>query len=113
MGLLDGILGNLAGAAGGAAASGIDIGSIAGQLGLSEDQVRAATAALGQAHAAPGDTISTASAATGLSTENLQAIVAQLGGENALAQIANLVDRDGDGNPLDDLAGFAGKLFGR
>lgn len=104
MGLLDGILGNLGGAG--------NLGAIAGQLGLSEEQVQAATAALGQAHAAPGDTVETAAAATGLSVDTLQQLVQQLGGENALGQISSMIDRDGDGNPLDDLAGLAGRLFG-
>lgn len=32
---------------------------------------------------------------------------------SSLGGLGNLLDLDGDGNPLDDIAGLAGKLFGR
>ncbi len=31
----------------------------------------------------------------------------------ALAGVAGMLDRDGDGNPLDDIAGMASSLFGK
>ncbi|MEQ1688014.1 MAG: hypothetical protein ABL874_05530, partial [Sphingopyxis sp.] len=65
-----------------------------------------------QAHAEPGDTVTGAAAATGLSADTLTNLVGQIGGENALGNISGMIDRDGDGNPLNDLAGIAGKLFG-
>lgn len=105
MGLLDGLLGQLAGSD--------QVAGMAAKFGLSEDQVQSAVAALGQAHDQPGDTVETAAASTGLPTEALQGILGHIGGEDALGKISSLVDRDGDGNPLNDLAGFAGKLFGR
>lgn len=105
MSLFDSILGQLGGAQ--------NLGAIASQLGLSEEQVRQAMAALGTAHPQPGDTVASAAAATGLSPEMLNQLLARIGGEGALAQVSQLIDRDGDGNPLDDIAGLAGKLFGR
>jgi hypothetical protein len=105
MGLLDGILGQL---------GGVDqIGKLAGQFGISEEQVQTAMAALGQAHAEPGDTVASAAAATGLSADTLQGLLGQIGGEGALDKISGMIDRDGDGNPVNDIMGMAGKLFGR
>lgn len=104
MGLLDGLLGQLGGAN--------QIGQIAGQFGISEEQVQAAVAALGKAHPEPGDTVASAAQTTGLSADTLQGILGQIGGEDALGQISQLIDRDGDGNPVNDIMGMAGKLFG-
>lgn len=104
MGLLDGVLGQIGGAG--------QLAELAGKVGLSEEQVKTAMAALGKAHAEPGDTVAGAAAATGLSSDSLGQILNQIGGEGALAKVSGLIDRDGDGNPLNDLAGIAGKLFG-
>ena len=89
------------------------IGKLAGQFGISEEQVQTAMAALGQAHAEPGDTVASAAAATGLSADTLQGLLGQIGGEGALDKISGMIDRDGDGNPVNDIMGMAGKLFGR
>ena len=56
----------------------------------------------------------------------LSQIVDQIGGEGSLGQYASMLqdnpaaksvlgmlDRDGDGNPLNDLAGLAAGLFGK
>jgi len=56
----------------------------------------------------------------------LSRIVEQIGGEGSLAQYAQTLqdnpqlagvfkwlDQDGDGNPIDDVLGMAGKLFGK
>ena len=105
MGMLDGILGQLGGAD--------QLGALASQFGLSEQQVQMAMAALGKAHAEPGDTVASAAESTGLPTDALQGILGQIGGEGTLGQIAGMLDRDGDGNPVDDIMGMAGKLFGK
>ncbi|WP_374528244.1 hypothetical protein [Novosphingobium sp.] len=122
MGLLDGILGQVAG--------NLDVSSIAKQVGLDPAMAEKAIAALGQAHPEPGDTVESASAATGIDSGTLGQIVSQIGGEGALGQlsgllkenpqlsqqlggIASMLDRDGDGNPLNDIAGIAGSLFGK
>jgi hypothetical protein len=104
MGLLDGVLGQLGGAG--------QIAELAGRFGISEAQVQQGMAALGRAHAEPGDTVQGAAAATGLSSDTLSQMAGAIGGEGMLGQISNLIDRDGDGNPLDDLQGIAGRLFG-
>lgn len=104
MGMLDGILGQLGGG---------QLNDLGAKLGLSPEQVAAATAALGKAHAAPGDTVATASAATGIGADTLTQLVSGMGGEGTLAKISGMLDQDGDGNPIDDIAGIAGKLFGK
>lgn len=105
MGMLDGLLGQLGGAD--------KIAGLAAQVGLSEEQVKTAMAALGKAHPEPGDTVGDAAAATSLPAGKLNDLIGQIGGENALGKISALIDRDGDGNPLNDLSGIAGSLFGK
>jgi hypothetical protein len=100
MGLLDGLLGQIAG--------NVDIQNLAAKVGLTPEQVEAAVTALGQAHPEPGDTVATAAANTGLPTETLQQIVGHIGGEGALGQFATLLKEQGGGL----LGGIAGKLFG-
>ena len=121
MSMLDGLLGQVT--------QNVDIKNLAAKLGLTAEQVEAAVGALGKAHPAPGDTVATAASATGLSPDILQQIVGHIGGEGALAhfatllggagasgmmgQISGMLDRDGDGNPINDLAGLASGLFGK
>ncbi len=88
------------------------IAQLAGQLGISEEQVRTGVAALGQAHAEPGDTVQAAAATTGLDQSTLSQLASGIGGEGMLGRISGMIDRDGDGNPLNDITGLAGKLFG-
>jgi hypothetical protein len=117
MGMLDGLLGQMAG--------NVDVKNLAEKVGLSPDMAEQAITALGQAHAAPGDTVETAAAQTGVAPDILQQIVGHIGGEGALGHFASLLqggaagglmgmlDRDGDGNPLNDLGGLAGGLLKR
>lgn len=117
MGMLDGILGQLGGA---------NIGGLAEKLGLPPEMAERAVAALGQSHAEPGDTIAGAAAKTGLDPATLSQMAQQLGGEGGLGKLSELLqgnsalsgltgmlDRDGDGNPLNDIAGLASGLFGK
>ena len=119
MGLLDGILGQLGGAAGG-------IEALAEKVGIPKEMAEQAVAALGQSHAEPGDTIVGAAAKTGLDVGALSQMAQQLGGEGglekisgilkdnpALSGVAGMLDRDGDGNPVNDLLGMASGLFGK
>lgn len=126
MGMLDGLLSQLG--------PNFDIANMATKLGLSPEQAEMAVHALGKAHPEPGDTVQKAAASTGLSTDVLQQIVGHIGGEGSLAsfasmlggasgaqggaggimgQVTGMLDRDGDGNPLNDIAGMAGGLFGK
>jgi hypothetical protein len=48
-----------------------------------------------------------------VSADKLQELFAQFGGPEAiLSKIGGLFDRDGDGNPLNELGGLAKGLFG-
>jgi hypothetical protein len=58
-------------------------------------------------------TVETAAASTGLSTDTLQQIVGHLGGEGALASVSGMLDRDGDGNPINDITSMIGGFFSK
>jgi hypothetical protein len=118
MSILDGILGQLGG--------NVDIGNLAAKVGLDPAMAEKAVAALGAAHPQPGNTVETAAANTGIDSGTLSQIVAHIGGEGSLARFSQILhehpqaasvlgqlDRDGDGNPLNDILGAAGKLFGK
>lgn len=90
-----------------------DIANLASQVGIDPGLVEKAIAALGHAHQLEGDTVDAAAAATGLPKGTLNQIVEAIGGEGSLMEFARLLDRDGDGNPLDDIAGMAKGLFGK
>jgi hypothetical protein len=105
MGMLDGILGSLGGNA--------IVDNLAAKVGLTPEQVRSAVAALGAAHPQEGDTVETAAASTGLPTDALQQIVSHLGGEGALASVAAMLDRDGDGSPVNDITSMIGGFFNK
>lgn len=103
MGILDGLLGQLAG--------NVDINNLATKMGLSPEQTEQAVHALGLAHTEPTDTVETAAAQTGLSADTLQQIVGHIGGEGALAQFSSLLQ--GEGGLASKLGGLASGLFGK
>lgn len=116
MGLFDSILGQVSNHA--------DVANLAQKVGLDQSVVEKAIAALGVAHQQEGDTLQGAAQQTGLDTGILSQIVEQIGGEGSLTQFASLIgrdpsaiagffDKDGDGNPLNDIAGMAKGLFGK
>lgn len=106
-----------------------DVVNLAEKVGISPAMAERAIAALGQSHQMQGDTVELAAAQTGLDASVLTNIVDQIGGEGSLTNFASMlenhpqakglldmVDRDGDGNPLNDLGGLANMakgLFGR
>ncbi|KPF75464.1 hypothetical protein IP68_09545 [Blastomonas sp. AAP25] len=93
---------------------GVDkIAGLAKQVGLSEEQVQSAMAALGKAAPQPGDTVASAAESTGLPMDKLNDLLAQVGGEDALKKITGFLDRDGDGNTMNDIMGFAKKFTGQ
>ena len=106
MSLLDGILKNIGGAPD-------DVVNLASKVGIPPEMAEKAIAALGRAHQQPGDTVAAAAAATGLDAGVLNQIVAQIGGEGSLTAFAGMLDRDGDGNPINDIMGMASSLFGK
>lgn len=117
MGIFDSILG---------AVGGTDIENLAAKVGIDPAMAEKAVAALGAAHAKEGDTVETAAAQTGLDTSVMSQIVEHIGGEASLgkysqivesnpqimSRITSAVDRDGDGNPVNDVLGMAKGLFG-
>lgn len=118
MSLFDSILGQMAG--------NVDVKNLAAKVGLDPAMAENAIAALAAGHQSPNDTITTAAAKSGLDASKLQEIVGHIGGEgslasfasmlgqnpDALSKVAGFLDKDGDGNPLNDLAGIAKGLFG-
>ena len=116
MSLFNGILGQVG--------SHADVGNLAAKLGIDETLAEKAIAALASAHQQPGDTVELAAERTGMPTATLAHLVEQIGGEGSLGEFARMIaanpdkvsaffDRDGDGDALDDIAGFANGLFGR
>jgi hypothetical protein len=105
MALFDDILGKVSGHP--------ELENLAAKVGIDPGMVERAVAALGEAHRQPGDTVRQAAAKTGLDAGIVGQIAEHIGGEGSLGRFAAMIDQDGDGNPLDELAGFAGKLFGK
>ena len=118
MGILDSILGQVSQHA--------DVGNLAAKLGIDPAMAEKAIAALGQSHQEPGDTIEGAAAKTGLDAGTLNQIVEQIGGEGSLgafsqmlkdhpqaSSVLGMLDRDGDGNPINDVLGMAKGMFGK
>jgi hypothetical protein len=105
---------------------GTDIENLAAKVGIDPAMAEKAVAALGAAHVQPGDTVKTAAAHTGLDASIMSQIVGHIGGEGSLGEYARMVqdnpqilsgltsalDRDGDGNPINDVLGMARGLFG-
>lgn len=106
MSILDGILKNIGGAPD-------DVVNLARQIGIEPAMVETAIAALGKTHQLDGDTVTLAAEKTGISPEILSQVVAAIGGEGSLTHFASMLDLDKDGNPIDDIMGMAGKLFGQ
>ena len=106
MSILDGILKNIGGAPD-------DVVNLAAKIGIDPAMAEQAIAALGKTHQMDGDTVTLAAEKTGLSPEILTQIVAAIGGEGSLTHFATMLDRDGDGNPINDVLGMAKGLFGK
>ncbi|MXP29161.1 hypothetical protein GRI58_10045 [Porphyrobacter algicida] len=87
--------------------------NMADKLGIDPKQAEQAIAALGAAHHEDGDTVQLAASKTGLDAGVLQQVVEQIGGEGSLTKFIQILDSDHDGNPFDDIAGFASGLFGK
>ena len=104
----------------------VDIANMAEKIGIDPALAEKAVVALGQSHQEAGDTLEGAAAKTGLDNGVLGQIVEHIGGEGSLGEFARtlqdhpqassllgLLDRDGDGNPLNNIAGMAKGLFGK
>jgi hypothetical protein len=115
--ILDGILKNI-----GTAPD--DVAALASKVGLDPAMVEKALASLTQTVNAPGDTVDLAAKQTGIAKDALAKVMQQMGGEGALGEMASqfsrnpsdlikLLDRDGDGSPLNDVMDMAKGLFGK
>ena len=105
MGLFDQILG--------AAHDHPTVKNMADKLGIDSSTAEKAIAALAEAHHEDGDTVGLAFEKTGIDEGTLASVRDAVGGEGSLAKFMQILDADHDGNPLDDIAGFASKLFGK
>jgi hypothetical protein len=105
MSILDGILKNIGGAPD-------DVVNLAKQVGLDPAMVEQAIGALGKTHQLDGDTVTLAAEKTGISPDILNQVVSAIGGEGSLTHFASMLDKDGDGNPVDDIMDMAKGLLG-
>ncbi|MBT8427693.1 MAG: hypothetical protein KJO02_06665 [Erythrobacter sp.] len=105
MGLFDSILGQVG--------DNPTVTNMAEKFGIDPEMAAKAVAALGEAHQDPGDTLEVASQKTGMDMAMLGQIRDAIGGEGSLSKFAAMLDQDGDGNPLDEIAGMASGLFGK
>ena len=118
MGLLDSLLGQLGG--------NVDVAAIAAKVGIDPAVAQQAIGALGVAHGQEGDTVETAAAQTGIDSGTLTQVMETMGGTAVLGQLnqalqghpqaasmVNMLDKDGDGNPINDVLGMAKGLFSR
>ena len=69
----------------------LDIANLASKVGLDPGMAEKAVAALGRAHALPGDTVENAAAQTGLESGVLQQIIGHIGGEGSLGEFARML----------------------
>ena len=102
MSMFDGILGN--------------VDELAAKFGVPADQVKPMMEAFGAKLAAGGDHVSAMSdvaAAHGIPMEKVNEVIAHLGGSDGLmGKAIGMLDRDGDGNPVNELSNLAKGLFG-
>ena len=90
--------------------------AIAAQIGVTPEQMQALMAEI-SAKIGSGETSVAALAETaaehGVSADKLPELLGTFGGPEAiLGQLGGLFDRDGDGNPANELSGIAKGLFG-
>lgn len=90
-----------------------DVTNLAEKVGIDPAMAEKAIVALGLSHQEEGDTVELAAAKTGLDTGVLSQIVSQIGGEGSLTRFSGMIDKDGDGNPINDLTDMAKGLFNR
>ena len=104
MSMFDNILGNL--------------DDIAGKIGLPADKVQGFVEAAQARLAAGGDQLAGLTEVArehGVSLDNVKAMLANAGegAQGMLGKITGALDKDGDGNPLNDLTGMVKGLFGK
>ncbi len=101
MSMLDGIMGN--------------IGGLAEKLGLPADKAKDIAASLQEKLGGDGDkmqAIQDVAADHGISVDKIKEMLGGDGEGSILGKITGFVDKDGDGNPINDLTNMAKGLFG-
>lgn len=90
--------------------------TIAAQIGMTPEQMQGLmseiSGKIGSGESSVAALAETA-AAHGVSADKLQELLGQFGGPEAiLGKLGGMFDRDGDGNPMNELGGIAKGLFG-
>jgi hypothetical protein len=101
MSILDGIMGN--------------IGGLAEKLGLPADKAQEIATSLQEKLGEDGDkmqAIQDLAAEHGISVDKIKEMLGGDGEGSMLGKLTGFVDKDGDGNPLNDLTNMAKGLFG-
>ena len=102
MSILDGIMGN--------------IGGLAEKLGLPADKAQAIATSLKEKLGGEGDKMQAfqdLAAEHGISVDKIKEMLGGDGEGSVLGKITGFVDKDGDGNPINDLTNMAKGLFGK
>ncbi len=100
MGILDGLLSNVDG--------------IAEKLGVDPDQAKDIVSSLGDKLSGDGDkmeALKEVAEEKGISLDSLTEMVK--GDDGIMGKLGGMLDRDGDGNPLNDIADMAKGFFGK
>ncbi|MGB3738233.1 MAG: hypothetical protein WA948_02650 [Pontixanthobacter sp.] len=87
--------------------------NMAEKMGIDPADAAKAVAALAEAHGQDGDTVQAAAAKTGMNADTLNSIRDHIGDEGSLGKFAAMIDKDGDGNPLNELGDMAKGFFGK
>jgi hypothetical protein len=101
MGILDGLMDN--------------VGGIAAKLGLPADKAQEIAASLQEKLGGDGDkmqAIQDLAAEHGISVDKIKDMLGGDGEGSIFNKLTGFVDKDGDGNPINDLTNMAKGLFG-
>ena len=90
--------------------------AVAAQIGMTPEQMQGLMTEI-SAKIGSGDTsisaLAEVAAEHGVSADKLQGLMGSFGGPEAImGKLGGLFDRDGDGNPMNELGGIAKGLFG-
>ena len=83
--------------------------NMADKLGIDQQTAEKAIAALTEGHQAEGDTLDVAAGKSGIDKGVLSQVMEQVGGEGSLTGFMQMLDKDHDGNPLNDITSMFGK----
>ena len=87
--------------------------NMADKIGIDQATAEKAIAALTEGHQAEGDTLEVAEAKSGIDKGILSEVMKHIGGEGSLTGFMQMLDKDHDGNPFDDIADMASGFFGK